>query len=71
MINGSRAERREKALRIWEEVIRLIPSDVHVRAAVVDVIPEANEVAEELCEHLRAWQNFPKASNQQVFFGEK
>jgi hypothetical protein len=71
MINGSRMERREKALRIWEEVIRLIPTDVHVRAAVVDVIPEANEIAEELCEHLRAWQNFPKASNSQVFFGDQ
>ena len=71
MINSSRMERREKALRIWEEVIKLIPTDVHVRAAVVDVIPEANEIAEELCEHLRAWQNFPKANNSQVFFGDK
>ena len=71
MINASKAERREKALRIWREVIQLVPTDVHVRAAVVDVIPEANEIAEELCEHLSAWMAFPKASNQQVFFGDK
>ena len=71
MINSSKAERREKALTIWEEVIRLIPTDVHVRAAVVDVVPEANEVAEELCEHLRSWRAFPKATNQQIFFDGK
>lgn len=68
MISSSRADRREKALTIWEEVIRLIPTDVHVQGSVTGCISECNEVAEELCEHLRSWRAFPKATNEEIFF---
>jgi hypothetical protein len=67
----NRQERREKALIIWEDVIRLIPSDAHVSGALFDVMPEINEVAEELCEHLRSWRAYPKASKEQIFFDGK
>ena len=63
-----RAARREKALVIWEDVIRLIPNDVHVSGALFDVMPEVNEVAEEICEHLRSWRAYPKATKEQLFF---
>ena len=67
----NRAERREKALIIWEEKIRLIPSDVHIDAALWQVIPEVNEVAEELCEMIRAARNFPSVPKQELFFPEQ
>ena len=64
----NQAEKREKAIHIWQEVIRLIPTDVHVRAAVVDCIPQANEIAEELYEYLQAMQAFPGRPKHDVFF---
>ena len=66
-----RQERREKALVIWEDVIRLIPSDVHVSGALFGVMDECNEVAEELCEHLRSWRAYPSATKEQLFFDGK
>ena len=70
MINRSQEERREVAIEIWKEVIRLVPSDVHVRSAIVGVMPEANELAEELCEYLQAMKRFPGRPKQDLFFGE-
>lgn len=64
-------ERREKALIIWEEKIRLIPSDVQVECAIWDVQPEMREVAEEVVEYIRAARAFPRAKKSEVFFGEE
>ena len=64
-------ERREKALIIFEEQIRLIPTDVQVQCAIWNVQPEMREVAEELVEYIRAARAFPKAPKQEVFFGEQ
>ena len=64
-------EKREKALIIWEEKIRLIPSDVQVECALWMCQPEMREVAEELVEYIRAARAFPKAPKQEVFFGEQ
>ena len=64
-------ERREKALIIWMEKINLIPSDVQVDAAIWGVQREMQEVKEELVEYIRAIRAFPRASKQEVFFGEQ
>ena len=40
------AEKREKALIIWEEQIKLIPSDVQLQGALWDCQSEMREVAE-------------------------
>ena len=63
-------ERREKALIIWMEKINLIPSDVQVDAAIWGVQREMQEVREELVEYIRAIRAFPRASKQEIFFGE-
>ena len=63
-------EKREKALIIFEEQIRLLPAEVQVQAALWNIGPEVREVAEELSEFLRAARAFPKASKQEVFFDE-
>ena len=65
------AERREKALIIWEEKIRLIPTDVQVECALWDVQSDMREVAEELVEYIRAARAFPKAKKSEIFFGEE
>ena len=64
-------EKREKALIIWEEKIRLIPSDVQVECALWMCQLEMREVAEELVEYIRAARAFPKAKKQEIFFGEE
>ena len=64
-------EKREKALIIWEEKIRLIPSDVQVECALWMCQPEMREVAEELVEYIRAARAFPRAKKQEIFFGEE
>ena len=64
-------ERREKALIIWEEKIRLIPTDVQVECAIWAVQSDMREVAEELVEYIRAARAFPKAKKSEVFFGEE
>ena len=64
----NKTEKREKAIEIWREVIRLVPSDVHVQAAIVDCIPEVNELAEELYEYLQAMKAFPGKPRQEIFF---
>ena len=63
-------ERRERALIIWMEKINLIPSEVQVDAAIWGVQREMQEVREELVEYLRAIRAFPRASKQEIFFGE-
>lgn len=68
MDNG---EKRERALIIWMEKINLIPSDVQVDCAIWGVQREMQEVKEELVEYLRAIRAFPRASKQEVFFGEE
>ncbi len=64
----NRAERREKALIIWGECIRLMPTDLQVQAALWDVVPECYEVAEEMGEWLAAARAYPAAPKQEVFF---
>ena len=64
-------ERRERALIIWMEKINLIPSDVQVDCAIWGVQKEMQEVREELVEYIRAIRAFPRASKQEVFFGEE
>ena len=64
-------ERREKALIIWMEKINLIPSEVQVDCALWGVQREMQEVKEELVEYLRATRAFPRASKQEVFFGDQ
>ena len=64
-------ERRERALIIWMEKINLIPSEVQVDAAIWGVQREMQEVKEELVEYIRAIRAFPRASKQEVFFGEE
>jgi hypothetical protein len=63
-------ERRERALVIFEEKIRLIPTDVQVECALFGCSSEMYEVAEEICEWLRATRAFPKAPKQELFFGD-
>ena len=64
-------EKRERALIIFEEQIRLIPTEVQVQSALWGVGSETTEVAEELVEFIRAARAFPKASKHEVFFGEE
>ena len=64
-------ERRERALIIWMEKINLIPTDVQVDCAIWGVQREMQEVKEELVEYIRAIRAFPRASKQEVFFGEE
>lgn len=64
-------ERREQALIIWMEKINLIPSEVQVDCAIWGVQREMQEVKEELVEYIRAIRAFPRASKQEVFFGEE
>ena len=64
----NRAERREKALIIWEECVRMMPSDLQLQAALWDVVPECHEVAEEMSEWLRAARAYPKATKDEMFF---
>ncbi len=64
----TRAERREMALAIWAEKIRLIPTDVHVEGALWDCIAECNEVSEELVEYINACKAFP-GTKKELFFG--
>lgn len=63
-------ERRERALIIWEEKIRLIPSDVQIDCALWMCQSEMREIAEEMSEWLRTQRAFPKANKREVFFGE-
>ena len=64
-------EKREQALIIWMEKINLIPSEVQVDCAIWGVQREMQEVKEELVEYIRAIRAFPRASKQEVFFGEE
>ena len=67
----NRIEKRERALIIWIEKINLIPGDVQVDCALLDVQREMQDVKEELVEYIRAIRAFPKASKHEVFFGEE
>ena len=64
-------EKREKALIIWMEKINLVPSEVQVDSAIWGVQREMQEVKEELVEYIRAIRAFPRASKQEVFFGDQ
>ena len=64
-------ENRERALIIWMEKINLIPTEVQVDCALWNCQREMNEVKEELVEYIRAIRAFPKASKQEVFFGDQ
>ena len=64
-------ERRERALIIWMEKINLIPNEVQLDSAIWNVQREMHEVKEELVEYIRAIRAFPRASKQEVFFGEE
>ena len=64
-------ERRERALIIWMEKINLIPNEVQVDCAIWNVQREMQEVKEELVEYIRAIRAFPRASKQEVFFGDE
>jgi hypothetical protein len=64
-------ERRERALIIWMEKINLIPNDVQIDSAIWGVQREMQEVKEELVEYIRAIRAFPRASKQEVFFGDE
>ncbi len=64
-------ERRERALIIWMEKINLIPSEVQVDCALWNCQREMHEVKEELVEYIRAIRAFPRASKQEVFFGDE
>ena len=63
-------ERRERALIIWMEKINLLPTEVQVDCALWDCQREMHEVKEELVEYIRAIRAFPRASKQEIFFGE-
>ena len=64
-------QNREKALCIWEEQIRLLPSEVQLQCALWNCQDEMREVMEELCDYLRASRRYPNMPKQQVFFEEK
>ena len=66
-----RRERRERALIIWMEKIKLIPSDVQVECALWNCQREMQEVKEELIEYIRAIRAFPRASKHEIFFGDE
>lgn len=61
-------DRREKALIIWEEAVRLLPTDVQVQCALWNVQSEMREIAEEMTEYLRAARNYPSKPKHDVFF---
>ena len=63
-------ERREKALIIWEERVRLVPTDVQVDCALWGCQSEMREIAEEMSEWLRTQRAFPTANKRELFFGE-
>ena len=63
-------EKREKALIIFEEQLRLVPTDIQVQCALWNVQPEMREVAEEIVEWLRTARAFPKAAKSEIFFPE-
>ena len=63
-------ERREKALIIWDEAVRLIPSEVQVQGALWMCQSEMREIAEEMSEWLRTQRAFPKANKRELFFGD-
>lgn len=65
------AEKREKALIIFEEQIGLIPSDIQVQCAIWDCQSEMREVAEEIVEWLRAARAYPNVRKREIFFGEE
>ena len=65
-----RREKREQALIIWMEKINLIPTEVQVDCTLWNCQREMQEIKEELVEYIRAIRAFPKASKQEVFFGE-
>ena len=65
-----RREKREQALIIWMEKISLLPTEVQIDCALWNCQREMHEVKEELVEYIRAIRAFPKASKQEVFFGE-
>ena len=65
-----RREKREQALIIWMEKINLLPTEVQIDCALWNCQREMHEVKEELVEYIRAIRAFPKASKQEVFFGE-
>ena len=62
--------KREQALIMWEGVIRLMPTDLQVEAAVWNCQQEAREVSEELIEYIRAIRAFPRATKHEIFFEE-
>lgn len=63
--------RRERALIIFEEKINLIPPDITLEGAIWGCSSEVREVAEEVCEWLRAARAFPSQPKQEIFFGEE
>ena len=65
-----RQRKREQALVMWEGVIKLMPTDLQVEAAVWNCQQEAREVAEELVEYIHAIRAFPKATKHEIFFEE-
>ena len=64
----NRAERREKALILWSETVRLMPTDLQVQAALWDVLPERHEVPEEMREWLAAARAYPTQPKDEMFF---
>jgi len=66
----SYADRRERALIIIEEKLKLVPTDIRVDCAVWGCTSEMNEVIEEVCEWIRTARAFPKTSKREIFFGE-
>jgi len=64
-------EKREQALIIWMEKINLVPTEVQVDSALWGVQREMQEVKEELVEYIRAIRAFPRASKQEIFFGDQ
>jgi len=64
------AEKREKALIIFEEQIGLIPSDIQIQCAIWDCQSEMREVAEEIVEWLRAARAYPNVRKREIFFGD-
>lgn len=65
-----RQRKREQALIMWEGVIKLLPTDIQVEAAVWNCQDEVRDVAEELVEYIRAIRAFPRATKHEVFFEE-
>lgn len=53
------------------EKINLIPNDVQIDCSLWNCQREMHEVKEELVEYIRAIRAFPRASKQEVFFGDQ